>query len=149
VRALGDKDHRLLLQEGENQMALQELLVNDTALTEEKKEDNDYAMQPTTTSPMGNGTRSTLLIATGRGKVRAGIFSRHHLLTAGIEMGTSWHCIREARMRKWASQSSIQTRGEKRWGTRASGGASASCSTSMMAMRLRVQHHRLNHRAHS
>jgi hypothetical protein len=50
-----------------------------------------------------NTTKSTLLIATGRGKVRAGIFSRHHLLTSGIQVGTAWHFIREARThhRNW------------------------------------------------
>jgi hypothetical protein len=50
-----------------------------------------------------NTTKSTLLIATGRGKVRAGIFSRHHLLTSGIQIGTAWHFIREARThhRNW------------------------------------------------
>ncbi|KAL7468158.1 hypothetical protein ACHAXS_008376 [Conticribra weissflogii] len=43
--------------------------------------------------------KGTLLIATGRGKVRAGIFSRQHILTSGIEVGSAWHMIREARMR--------------------------------------------------
>ena len=62
-------DHRLAFQE------------------EEKKE--DVSSEP----------RSTLLVATGRGKVRAGIFSRHHLLTGGIELGTAWHSVREARRR--------------------------------------------------
>ena len=130
VRALVDKDHRRLLEEGENKVVLQELLLSSPSsvkVVEEEKEekkdedhnhDNSESHQTSATSTVPhqyhsqndkkkphqtslNKTKSTLLIATGRGKVRAGIFSRHHLLTAGIEVGTSWHCIREARMRNW------------------------------------------------
>ena len=63
---------------------------------------------PTTTHPHlfqkqqtfhNRSKKGTLLIATGRGKVRAGIFSRQHLLTSGIEIGSAWHMIREARIR--------------------------------------------------
>ncbi|KAL9183350.1 hypothetical protein ACHAXT_005137 [Thalassiosira profunda] len=100
VRALVDKDHHLLLEEGENRVVLHELLLGRTAgngAGEKKLEEGASIHRPASL----NRTRSTLLIATGRGKVRAGIFSRHHLLTAGIEVGTSWHCIREARMRRW------------------------------------------------
>jgi len=42
---------------------------------------------------------STLLIATGKGKVRAGIFSRSHLMTSGIEPSTALPMVREARRR--------------------------------------------------
>jgi hypothetical protein len=41
----------------------------------------------------------TLLIATGKGKVRAGIFSRQHLLTTGMECSTAVPVIREAKKR--------------------------------------------------
>ncbi|KAK1736228.1 FAM172 family protein [Skeletonema marinoi] len=95
VRAMVDADHPLLLEEGENKAALQELLLGGNATTEEKKDDS---VIPTDVSI--NKTKATLLIATGRGKVRAGIFSRQHLLTAGIEIGTAWHFIREARLRR-------------------------------------------------
>mmetsp|Transcript_15196 Transcript_15196/g.32982 ORF Transcript_15196/g.32982 Transcript_15196/m.32982 type:complete len:634 (+) Transcript_15196:37-1938(+) len=132
VRALVDRDHRLLLEEGENKWVLQELLSaasidassssgnDDVIIEKEEKNDEDVVSMKKADShddiirqnislpnaqqhhsTVINKTKSTLLIATGRGKVRAGIFSRQHLLTAGIEVGTSWHCIREARMRKW------------------------------------------------
>lgn len=42
----------------------------------------------------------TLLIATGKGKVRAGIFSRQHLLLTGLEVSSAIPIIREARKRK-------------------------------------------------
>lgn len=41
----------------------------------------------------------TLLIATGKGKVRAGIFSRKHLLTTGMEPSTALPLLYEARQR--------------------------------------------------
>jgi len=41
----------------------------------------------------------TLLITTGRGKVRAGIFSRQHLLVSGIEASTCLESVREAEKR--------------------------------------------------
>jgi hypothetical protein len=41
----------------------------------------------------------TLLIATGKGKVRAGIFSRQHLLMSGMECSTALPIVREARKR--------------------------------------------------
>jgi hypothetical protein len=40
--------------------------------------------------------RPTLLIATGKGKVRAGIFSRQHLMCTGIESATALPIVREA-----------------------------------------------------
>lgn len=46
-----------------------------------------------------NGRRLTLLIATGRGKVRAGIFSRMHVMCAGLESATAIPMIREAAAR--------------------------------------------------
>lgn len=42
----------------------------------------------------------TLLIATGKGKVRAGIFSRQHLLTSGMESSTALPMIVEAKKRQ-------------------------------------------------
>ncbi|KAL7429668.1 hypothetical protein ACHAXM_001804 [Skeletonema potamos] len=96
VRAMVDADHPLLLEEGENKAALQELLLVGGVAREEKKDDCQRAAAMS--SP--NKTKSTLLIATGRGKVRAGILSRQHLLTAGIEIGSAWHFIREARLRR-------------------------------------------------
>ena len=42
---------------------------------------------------------STLIISTGKGKVKAGIFSRRHLLTSSIEVSTAWTFIHEARKR--------------------------------------------------
>ena len=41
----------------------------------------------------------TLLIATGKGRVRAGIFSRQHLLTTGLECGSAIQFVREGRNR--------------------------------------------------
>jgi len=41
----------------------------------------------------------TLLIATGNGRVRAGIFSRQHLLTSGLECSSAIQFVREARKR--------------------------------------------------
>ncbi|KAG7365307.1 hypothetical protein IV203_038510 [Nitzschia inconspicua] len=41
----------------------------------------------------------TLLIATGKGKVRAGIFSRQHLLMSGLECSTALPIVWEARKR--------------------------------------------------
>ena len=40
--------------------------------------------------------RPTLLICTGRGKVRAGIFSRHHLICTGLERSTAIPFVHEA-----------------------------------------------------
>ena len=44
-------------------------------------------------------TEDTFLIATGKGKVRAGVFSRHHLLTTGLEPSTALPLIYEAQSR--------------------------------------------------
>ena len=102
LRALVDEEHPLLLDEDENREVLRELLFLGGG--EEKRDDDERRQQSSSlnkTKSLHNKTKSTLLIATGRGKVRAGIFSRQHLLTSGIEVGTSWHCIREARMRNW------------------------------------------------
>ncbi|KAL7539835.1 hypothetical protein ACHAXR_009652 [Thalassiosira sp. AJA248-18] len=41
----------------------------------------------------------TFLVATGKGKVRAGIFSREHLLTTGLEPSTALPLLREAQDR--------------------------------------------------
>ncbi len=42
----------------------------------------------------------TLLIATGKGKVRAGVFSRQHLIVSGMECSTAIPIVREANKRK-------------------------------------------------
>jgi hypothetical protein len=44
-------------------------------------------------------SQKTLLIATGKGKVRAGIFSRKHLLTTGMEPSTALPLIYQAKRR--------------------------------------------------
>lgn len=45
-------------------------------------------------------TEPTLLIATGKGKVRAGVFSRQHLLLSGLECATAVPIVEGARIRK-------------------------------------------------
>ena len=47
----------------------------------------------------GNQTNDTFLVSTGKGKVSAGIFSRQHLLTTGLEPSTALPLLREARSR--------------------------------------------------
>mmetsp|Transcript_176 Transcript_176/g.453 ORF Transcript_176/g.453 Transcript_176/m.453 type:complete len:471 (+) Transcript_176:81-1493(+) len=42
----------------------------------------------------------TLLIVTGKGRVRAGVFSRQHLLTSGLECSSAVEFVREAVKRK-------------------------------------------------
>ena len=44
-------------------------------------------------------SRPTLLFVTGKGKVRAGIFSRQHILTTGMEPSTAISFVREAKRR--------------------------------------------------
>ncbi len=44
-------------------------------------------------------TEPTLLVVTGKGRVRTGIFSRQHLLTSGLECSSSVQFIQEARKR--------------------------------------------------
>ena len=44
-------------------------------------------------------SHDTFLVATGKGKVRAGIFSRHHLMTTGLEPSTALPFLYEARER--------------------------------------------------
>lgn len=44
-------------------------------------------------------SNKVLLIVTGKGQVRAGIFSRRHLLTSGVESSTALPLIREATQR--------------------------------------------------
>jgi hypothetical protein len=54
------------------------------------------------THPAAGGTeasRPTLLVVTGKGKVRAGIFSRQHIQTTGLEPSTALFVIREAKKR--------------------------------------------------
>ncbi|KAL7547704.1 hypothetical protein ACHAWF_015479 [Thalassiosira exigua] len=107
VRAMVDRDHGSLLEEDETLRVASELVCgrdHDDHADEKKEEgDDDEADRRRRTEPPASAdeAESTLLVATGRGKVRAGIFSRRHLLTAGIETGTSWRCVREARARKW------------------------------------------------
>jgi hypothetical protein len=47
----------------------------------------------------GNQSKDTFLVSTGKGKVSAGIFSRQHLLTTGLEPSTALPLLREARSR--------------------------------------------------
>lgn len=49
---------------------------------------------------LAEGTGPVLLVATGKGKVKAGVFSRHHLLTGGVERSTAIMMVREAKKRK-------------------------------------------------
>lgn len=46
-----------------------------------------------------NNTKGTVLICTGRGKVRGGIFSRQHLLCSGLETATAVPLVRDAVVR--------------------------------------------------
>ena len=95
VRALVDEDHPLAIEEKD---VLEQLLgVHHVDIPEAEKEGNKGFKFEQSSSQCNQ--KSVLLIATGRGKVRAGVFSRLHLLTAGIEVGTAWHNIREARNR--------------------------------------------------
>ena len=48
-----------------------------------------------------NDDKPTFLIATGRGKVRAGIFSRQHLITTSLESSTALPFLRQAKERNW------------------------------------------------
>ena len=48
-----------------------------------------------------SGTTGTLFIVTGRGAVKAGIFSRKALVAGeGLETGSAWHLLREASLRR-------------------------------------------------
>ena len=53
-------------------------------------------LQPQDTSTK---SKKTLLVITGKGEVRAGIFSRRHLITTGVEASTAITYLREARSR--------------------------------------------------
>ena len=46
-------------------------------------------------------TRPILLIVTGKGKVQAGIFSRQHIMTSGLEPSCAIYQILEAKKREW------------------------------------------------
>ena len=46
-----------------------------------------------------NLSNDTFLLSTGKGKVSAGVFSRHHLLTTGLEPSTALPLLREAQSR--------------------------------------------------
>jgi len=76
VRALVHKDYK-------DRLSAQELEV-----PPESKDCHQSAVLP-----------NTLLITTGRGKVRAGIFSRQHLLVSGVEASTCLGSVREAHKR--------------------------------------------------
>jgi len=78
IRALVHEDYK-------EQLSLKELVVFDDL--------NRNSGKPCTILP------NTLLITTGRGKVRAGIFSRQHLLVSGIETSTCLASVREAHKR--------------------------------------------------
>jgi len=63
------------------------------SLKEHEVSDNSNSCNPCIVLP------NTLLITAGRGKVRAGIFSRQHLLVSGIESSTFLVRVREAHKR--------------------------------------------------
>ena len=94
IKALVDANHPLDNEEREVVEKLSGFHLEN--VHEDEKKEKDESTSEEECIPRKN---STLLIATGRGKVRAGIFSRFHLLTAGIEVGTAWHNIREAQIR--------------------------------------------------
>ena len=52
------------------------------------------------TSPDTNQKRKTLLVITGKGQVRAGIFSRRHLIVNSMESSTALPFVREALKRR-------------------------------------------------
>ena len=58
--------------------------------------DSDHVCNSNTAS---NNEVPTLLITTGKGKVRAGIFSRRHLMTTGMEASTALPMVMEAKRR--------------------------------------------------
>lgn len=60
---------------------------------------DDLRMEPREPSVMSPKARPILLIVTGKGKVRAGVFSRQHLITSGLEPATAVPMVREARRR--------------------------------------------------
>jgi len=64
----------------------------------EHEQKDEYSNDCVQSHSSHNNTR-TLLIGTGKGKVRAGIFSRQHLITTGIEVSTALPLIREAKKR--------------------------------------------------
>jgi hypothetical protein len=51
---------------------------------------------PILTEACNGNDRPTVLICTGRGKVRAGIFSRQHLICSGLETATAVPLVRDA-----------------------------------------------------
>ncbi len=48
---------------------------------------------------LDNTTKPTLLVVTGSGKVRAGVFSREHLMLSGLECSSALPMVREAKRR--------------------------------------------------
>ena len=60
--------------------------------------DSDHVCDSSTASP-SNKEVPTLLITTGKGKVKAGIFSRRHLMTTGMEASTALPMVKEAKRR--------------------------------------------------
>jgi hypothetical protein len=80
IRVLVDKDYPLHVKHFE-----QKSDVDDAKMSNEN-ENNDP-------------TKPTLLIITGKGKVRAGIFSRQHLLVSSIESSTALPMIQDAKKR--------------------------------------------------
>ena len=74
---------------------------NKIDINDEERESN-MSMNNPTTEKIGkciSYDQSSLLITTGKGKVRAGIFSRKHLLVTSIESSTALPMIRDARQR--------------------------------------------------
>jgi len=67
---------------------------------ENRNEDDGDGNTPTSTSdPDLDSSSPILLITTGKGKVRAGIFSRQHLMTTALEPATALPIVAEAKRR--------------------------------------------------
>ena len=87
IRCLVPKGHRLHDEEG--------------GCTDEEDDDkpSQAALVDHSDYPPLTPSSPILLITTGKGKVRAGIFSRQHLMTTALEPATALPVVREARKR--------------------------------------------------
>jgi pimeloyl-ACP methyl ester carboxylesterase len=72
-------------------------------LSEADEETNEPAIRALVSSSSSDTeepTTGTLIIVTGRGRVRAGIFSRQALWSNALEVGSAWQLLREASLRR-------------------------------------------------
>ena len=75
--------------------------IHDNIQERVQNEQHQHKDKTCTSIRSGNNEEvETLLITTGKGKVRAGIFSRQHLLISGVESSTALPIIRDAKRRK-------------------------------------------------